>query len=151
MENTIDRVRRILNDYSAQSWFRAKFDNAEQKQGVKFDEWLQIMYGSGKTGKQTCIDRFKLSCYNEYADMIKKYTGFIENGKVFVLDKDQKHIYFLYKSDKQTANIYTHHNPFNYDCIEAGIKAEWFNKEVISEKYIISIDEDYLITELNKL
>lgn len=149
MENTLDRMRRILTDYSAQGWFVIRFDIAEQKHSDRFDEWLQTMYGNGKTGRQTCIDRMRVSCYNEYAEMIKRYNGFIENGKVFVLDKEQKHIYFLYKSDKQTANIYSHHNPFNYDCIEAGIKAEWFNKDVISEKYIISLDEDYLITELN--
>lgn len=151
MHKELHFIEETLKHHSAQSYYRQLYDRAEEKYSDKINHYLQTAFGDGNTGTKTCMDRFKTSSYNRYAEMIKLYNGWIKNGRVFILDKEQRHIYFLYKSDNLTANIYTHYNPFNYDCIEAGIKASHFNTEIRNERYDISQDDELLIKELHEL
>ncbi len=101
-----------------------------------------------------CIENSMISKLNEYAEMVNIYAGWIKNGKLFVLNKKEKFVSFLYEVKKDgysldakpiSANLYTHYNPLNVDCIEESVNHSHLFDGIMSDTYVISVYEDEMI------
>ena len=87
---------------------------------------------------------------SEYSKMCEIYSGWLKNGKVFILDKRDKFILALYKVDDISHSAIVNYNPLNVDCIEQSVSNNQFFKE-LENRFEISADEEMLIKECDEL
>lgn len=50
---------------------------------------------------EECIESSRISKLNQYAEFITMYSGWIKNGRLFVLNKKEGFVSFLYKLEKE--------------------------------------------------
>ncbi len=131
---------------------------------VPYKEYMQNYWGNSKDTLEKCVQNSYVSKLNRYSKCIELYSGWIDNGKLFVLHKREKLITFLYKVEKDSfklnakpknALLYIHYNPLDVDFIETSVRHEYlFNglvDDIWSEEYDISADEEMIIKELEKI
>lgn len=128
---------------------------------LDYEDYMKQVWSTKKeVALEECIEASRNSKLNEYAKLIQMYTGWIQNGRLFVLNKAEKFVSFIYeiKKDGYTLNAKpktvickTHYNPLNVDCIEENISAKHLSETIINGGYEISKDEKYLIKECDKL
>jgi hypothetical protein len=148
-EKELDKILEIISNDSAMSFAERIMQLESQEKN--YEAKMRTMWGNDTEPLENCIERSKISYLRRYAEAVKLYTGFLQNGKVFVLDKEYKQIFFLHKSDKHVAGLYNHYNPLNVDCIETGISAKYFSGGVENGRYDVSQSDDDLIEELEAL
>lgn len=136
---------------------------SHKEQEVPYIEYMKGTWGySGSDSIDECIWRSRVSKLNEYAKFISLYTGFIENGKVFVLNKKEKFVSFLCSVEnrgqlqtlgmqKRTAVLFTHYNPLNVDCIEECVDKQYLFNGLETNDYEMSQNESWIISECDKL
>ncbi len=125
-------------------------------------------WGSGKNPTfEQSVEASRRSKLDQYAKDISMYTGWVKNGKIFVLNKKEKFVSFLYEitraghsldSKPKTISLRTHYNPRNVDCVEQHIWAKRFPIDasfkvspMTNDEYEISTDEKKLIKQCDKL
>lgn len=103
---------------------------------------------------ESCIENSMISKLNDYAKYVSIYSGWIKHGRLFILNKKEKFVSFLYGIENENSNLnakpklallYTHYNPLNVDCISESIKHEYLLNEILGSDYDISIDEQEMI------
>lgn len=121
----------------------------EKENSKDYYESMRAMW-SGKDNPtlEECIEASRMSKLNRYAEAIKLYTGWISNGKVFVLDKEDKIVYFLYnKRSDGVTELYNHFNPLNVDRISEHVNSKCLSEYIVTGKYDVSADEEAIIGE----
>lgn len=105
---------------------------------------------------EKCIENSYISKLQDYAELTSTYAGFIKNGRLFVLNKKEKFVSFLYNTTKDSARLSakpknielkTNYNPNKVDCISETLKASYFDKLIQNGDFIVSKDGK----ELNEL
>lgn len=137
---------------------------SHKEQEIPYIEYMKSTWGyNGSEDLESCIERSRVSKLKEYAHYIVLYTGFIKNGRVFVLNKKEKFVSFLWdirNGDKlQSSNghkvgvtdLYTHYNPLNVDCISESVSSIHLFDKIGNNDYEISCDEKWIISECDKL
>ena len=134
---------------------------AVKEEKPEYYEYMrQTWHWEEKPSLEACIESSYISKLNQYAEAVKMYTGWVKNGKLFILNKEEKFVSFLYgikkdgfnlDSKPQSALLYTHYNPLNVDCIEESIAHEHIFNQLFGGKYDISTDEHQLIGECELL
>lgn len=86
-----------------------------------------------------------------YSDNVQALAGFLKMGSVFILDKQDKLIYFLASEDKVrgTVRLVANYNPLGVDCLEISIRSDMLFKT--TERFEFSLTEDKLMKELHAL
>lgn len=145
----LTRIIKILREETAFSFADKKLYNL--KRNENYEEIMRDCY-SGKENPtiQECEENAFTTFVFEYAKMCEIYTGWVKNGKVFILDKRDNFVLALYKVDDIAHKAITNYNPLNVDCIEQAISNKQFFKELES-RFEISTDEETLIKECNLL
>ncbi len=141
---------------------------------LSYYEYLDASYGLGKNEPiELLIERNFDSALKEYERMLEQYTGFNKHGKVFILNKKEKFVSFLYdvyiilpeggrasrlskepkKGESKRVTIHIHYNPLNVDCIEDHMGHDDLFGRVMNGTgdYGISLDEESLIKECDEL
>lgn len=136
---------------------------AVKEEKPEYYEYMrQTWHWEEKPSLEACIESSYISKLNQYAEAVKMYTGWVRNGKLFVLNKEEKFVSFLFgvvkdgdnlDSKPVSARLYTHYNPLNVDCIEESIAHEHIFNQLFGDnsKYDISTDEHQLIGECELL
>ena len=145
----LKRIIKTLRDYTAFSFAENKLDNLRRDEN--YQEMMKQCY-SGKDNPtiEECEENAIRTFVSEYAKMCEIYTGWLKNGKVFILDKRDKFILALYKVDDITHSAIANYNPLNVDCIEQSVANNQFFKE-LENRFEISTDEEMLIKECDLL
>lgn len=141
--------------------FNSSTGEAKEEKPEYYEYMRQTWHWEEKPTLEACVENSYISKLNQYADFVKMYTGWVKNGKLFVLNKEEKFVSFIYDIKKDggtldakpvSAVLYTHYNPLNVDCIEESIAHEHiFNQLFGDGKYDISTDEHQLIGECELL
>lgn len=132
---------------------------------VRPDDYYEYMrqtwHWEEKPPLEECIEKSRMSKLEAYANAIKMYTGWVKNGKLFVLNRKEKFVSFLYEvvkdgnnldSKPQTVSLHAHYNPLNVDCFEESMSHKYlFDQVVNGGHYDISTDENRMITECDLL
>lgn len=120
---------------------------------VPYEEYMKQSWGTEGDTLEKCIERSKISKLNDYAEIVNYYAGFLENGKVFVLNKKEKYVCFLYAVDKEEneSYLYVHYNPLNVDIMSEIVDSDYLFKDIGLDMFDISTDENRMIDECNKL
>ena len=123
---------------------------------VSYEDYMKGTWSNKESATlEECIEESRMSALDEYAEMVDLHTGFIRNGRVFVLDKTDKIVFFLYDQHEDKgqkwASLYTHYNPKNIDCIETMVNSKYLFEDMEKDKYEISQDEGWIIKECHKL
>jgi hypothetical protein len=101
--------------------------------------------------KEIVIDRLRTSCFRRYATHCEVLAGFIECGKVFVINRADKIVFILAGNKGGMAWLIPHYNPLNVDCIEQRTSVDHIFKNTGSDLWGFSKDEDKIIAELDAL
>lgn len=96
-------------------------------------------------------DRLIASCLRRYATHCEAMAGFIECGKVFVINRRDKIVFFLAGNKDGVAWLIPHYNPLNVDCIEQRTPVDHIFKNEANGIWDFSKDESKIISELDGL
>lgn len=97
------------------------------------------------------LDRLRASCYRRYSMHCEVMAGFIECGKVFVLNRNDKIVFFLAGNKDGIAWLIPHYNPLNVDCIEQRTSVDHIFKNEANGIWDFSKDENKVIAELDNI
>jgi hypothetical protein len=97
------------------------------------------------------VDRLRASCLRRYAMHCEVIAGFIECGKVFVINRADKIVFILAGNKDGIAWLIPHYNPLNVDCVEQRTSVDHIFKNTGSGIWDFSKDEDKLISELDAM
>lgn len=122
-----------------------------KKTKPEYYEYMKATWGNENSTIESCIERSRISKLDEYAKYIHLYTGFIRNGGVFVLNKEEKFVSFIYEIKEKLAMLYTHYNPSKADCIEESINSKYLFNNMLKNKYDFSKDENAMIKQCDLL
>lgn len=145
----MNEIIEILKTHTAFSFAESKLNN------IKKQEYYTSIMRDSYSGKdnpsiEECEENAVRSFIDDYIKMCEIYSGFIENGKLFILDKRDKFVLALYSNDGKSNKSITHYNPINVNCIEQSIPTSNFFLE-LGNRYEISKDEESLIKECDIL
>lgn len=100
------------------------------------------------------IDECEKAAYcqyvSEYAECCNIYKGWIENGYLFILDRRDRVVSFLYKKDDTHHGAVVHFNPFSVDLIEYTHRNDLFFSE-LGKRFELSKNEMELMDECSNL
>ncbi len=145
----LNQIIKTLREETAFSFAEKKLEILRSKKD--YEETMKQYY-SGKDNPtiEECEENALRTFISEYAKMCEIYSGWLKNGKVFILDKRDKFILALYKVDDIAHKAITHYNPLNVDCVEQSTSNNQFFKE-LEIRFEISADEELLIKECDEL
>lgn len=174
--NKLQHIQWILDSYSAFEYAEIRLEQernnfslctmntstgeVKETKPEYYEYMKQTWHYKDSPPLEECIENSRNSKLMEYAKMLKMWTGFIENGKLFVLNKKEKFVSFIYEIEKDGIGLSakpisviakTHYNPKKVDCIEDVFNAKYLSSEIEKELYDISKDEKALINECNVL
>jgi hypothetical protein len=145
----LNQIIKTLREETAFSFAEKKL---EILRGQKdYEETMKKCY-SGKDNPtiEECEENAIRTFVSEYAKMCEIYSGWIKNGKVFILDKRDRFVLALYKVDDIAHKAISHYNPLNIDCIEQSTSNKHFFEQ-LNIRFDISADEEMLIKECDEL
>jgi len=141
--------------------FNTSTGEVKEEKPEYYEYMRQTWHWEEKPSLEACIESSYISKLNQYAEAVKMYTGWVKNGKLFILNKEEKFVSFLFgvvkdgcnlNSKPVLAELHTHYNPLNVDCLEESVSHEHiFNQLFGDGKYDISTDEHQLIGECELL
>jgi hypothetical protein len=145
----LNQIIKTLKEETAFSFAEKKLEKLKSQKD--YSEMMKQCY-SGKDNPtiEECEENALRTFISEYAKMCEIYSGWLKNGKVFILDKRDKFILALYKVDDIAHKAISHYNPLNVDCIEQSTSNNHFFKE-LEIRFEISADEEMLIKECDEL
>lgn len=155
MKNKIEYINKLLKTHTAFSFAEEKLSDIKKGCIERKEDYRDYMYDvfSGsvnpiiKECEQNAIHQFVL----EYAKLCQVLIGFLVNGSVFILDRKNKFVSFLYEHRKGMYSAMTYYNPTNYDCLEWCNEEEVFIGKIQSEEFILSKNENDIIKECDLL
>ena len=145
----LNQIIKTLREETAFSFAENKLETLRSQKD--YSEMMKQCY-SGKDNPtiEECEETALRTFISEYAKMCEIYSGWIKNGKVFILDKRDRFVLALYKVDDIAHKAIAHYNPLNVDCIEQSTSNNHFFKE-LEIRFEISADEKMLIKECDEL
>ena len=148
----LDQIEFTLKNYSAITFAETKLQAEKDAPNRDYYTYMRNCY-SGKDNPtiEECEQNAFLQFINEYKKCCEIYAGWVSNGKVFILDKRDKLVLFLYKKDDVAHSSIVHYNPLNVDLIEQSCPNNHFFKEFESGRYDMSTNEDLIIKECAEL
>jgi hypothetical protein len=140
----------IENFISTQSALR--FADIIEIEKLKDKSGLYEEYSiDGSELESIIVDRLRVSCLHRYKTHIEAYAGFIECGRVFVLNRADKILFFLAGNEDGVAWLIPHYNPLSVDVIEQRTSNNEIFHQPSREIWDFSKDEERMINELNSL
>lgn len=146
--NGLDYIKNVLDGFTAIEFAEYKLGLAKSETGDDYEEYMSDMYAGDLAN---CEKLAFCSHLDNYAQCIEIYSGWVKNGKVFIMDKRDKVIFALYSKDDKSHQAYTHYNPLEVDVISYGMGNVFLVEGIDSGRYELSANEAELIIELNKL
>ena len=140
--------------------FNASTRKVIQKNMNYYEYMKQTWHWEDNPPIEECIEASRISKLNEYAEAVQMYSGWIKNGKLFVLNKREAFVSFIYKIDKESLMrdskiksviVRTNYNPREVDCIEESLNPRYFSEMISDEHYDISKNEKELNALCDKL
>ncbi len=172
-ELTLEAIKTIISTYSADEYAQQCIEKEKASSilstintatnqivdiEVSYYEYMkQTWSGKDNPTLEECIQASYSSKLEYYAQAVLMYVGFLKNGKVFVLDKEDKVIYFIYKKEQphgtalSWTNLFIHYDPLGKDIIEESVQTERLFSEHEKGRYDFSCDQKRLINELDEL
>lgn len=174
--NKIQQIEKILNDYTTFSYAYMLLEqeknqikhhvtifdgNSSYEEEVSYEDYMRINWGCKNDDILfDCRERSRMSKMNEYRDLLDKYCGWVKHGRIYVLNKKEMFVSFLFGEVPETnlldnmsglgkrLQLCTHYNPLKVDCIEQTVKPTIVHD---SKKYKLSTIEKELVEECEKL
>jgi len=165
-KNKLQEIEEIITTYTAMDFAQLLLDREQEsttitvfnnRSGIRTEKVSYVEYMKHTWGSQDDNDIDVLICRSrdsklkEYAKYIQLYTGFNKQGKVFVLNKEDKIVSFLYAEEGKIAKLYTHYNPLEIDCIESSCSSEYLFRKMMVNLYDFSKSESEMIKECDRL
>ncbi len=178
MQGTLKQIRDIITHKSAIQYaeemlleeknncvvatFNANTRSVTEEQ-VPYLEYMLTQWGKPGDLLTACIERSRISKLERYAEYVRLYSGFYKNGGLFVLNKKEKFVSFLYETKEkhhsfsaynepcktfEMLRLHIHYNPLNVDCIDETIKKDLLDR---TDQYGYSSDEEDIIRECDYL
>jgi hypothetical protein len=172
MKTQLKYIEEIITNYSAVKYaeimlekekenftlleYNTQIGKTKETKPSYYEYMKQMWHWKDNPPIEECVEASRLSKLNKYAEMVQMYSGWIKNGRLFVLNKKEGFVSFLYKLEKEgytlnskirTVVIRTNYNPKGVDCIEDNINPKYFSEMISDEHYDISKNEK----ELNDL
>lgn len=150
----LQRIEKLLKGHTAFSYAFYSIKRKKEILKAKGEDYfyhMSQMYGNQDETLEVLEERMRISAIKDYGNCASKYAGFYDNGRVFILNKKEKFVSFLFKKEMNMdwGSLLTHYNPLNIECFEEGIKLSLiFNNK---EKYDYSQNEEELIRECDRL
>ena len=155
MDTQLKLIIDVLKNKTAFSFADEKL--SQVKKGVLerkenyYDYMYQVFSGSENPTLDECEINAKAQYVSEYARCCDLFTGWIKNGSIFILDRRNKFVLFLYQKDNIRHKAITNYNPLNYDCYEWSMPNKQFFKGLETGEFDLSKNENDIINECNKL
>lgn len=149
--NGLDQIVFTLKNYSALSFAETKLAAIKENCKKRNENYHSYMSDLFSGNIEECEQLAIIQYINEYKKCCEIYAGWIANGKVFILDRRDKLVLFLYKKDKTTHSAVVHYNPLNVDLIEYSCPNFQFFKDFEAGRYDVSVNEDLIIKECAEL
>lgn len=148
----LEKIEFTLKNYSAITFAETKLQAERDNQNRDYYTYMRNRY-SGKDNPtiEECEQNAFIQFVNEYKKCCEIYSGWVSNGKVFILDRRDKLVLFLYKKDDVAHSSVVHYNPLNVDLIEQSCSNNHFWREFENGRYDISGNEDLIIKECDEL
>jgi hypothetical protein len=148
----LEQIEFTLKNYSAISFAETKLQAEKDAPNRDYYTYMRNCY-SGKDNPtiEECEQNAFSQFINEYKKCCDIYAGWIDNGKVFILDKRDMVVLFLYKKNDVAHSSVVHYNPLNVDLVEQSCPNNHFFKEFENGRYDMSTKEDLLIKECDEL
>lgn len=172
MKTELQRIEEIITNYTAIEYAEMMIEQEKenfvlatlntttgeiQETKPSYYEYMkQVWHWEDNPTLEDCVQASRLSKLNKYSEAIQMYTGWVKNGKLFVLNKKEGFVSFLFKLEKDgnALNSKVHsvvtrinYNPKEVDCIEDYLSPKYFEDMISDEYYDISKNEQ----ELNDL
>lgn len=148
----LEQIEFTLKNYSAITFAETKLQAEKDAPNRDYYTYMRNCY-SGKDNPtiEECEQNAFIQFLNEYKKCCEIYAGWLINGKVFILDKRDKLVLFLYKKDDIAHSSVVHYNPLNVDLIELSCPNNHFFKEFENGRYDMSTNENLIIKECAEL
>jgi len=148
----LDQIIFTLKSYSAITFAESKLQAERDTPNRDYPAYMRNTY-SGKDCPTIleCEENAFIQFINEYKKCCEIYAGWLKNGKVFILDRRDKLVLFLYKRDDVSHSSVVHYNPLNVDLVEQSCPNNHFFKEFENGRYDMSNNEDLIIKECAEL
>ena len=152
MQTQLEIIRDILKNYTAFSFAEKKLQAERDSPNRDYFTYMRNSY-SGKDNPtiEECEENAKRQFISEYSKCCQLLTGWQFNGSVFILDRRNKFVLFLYHKDNSAHKAVTHYNPLEYDCYEWGMSNERFFEGLKKGEFDLSTNENELIKECDVL
>lgn len=147
MNTTLKDIKRFITTQSAYKFFQIIASELSQDKEKLYDMYAK----SNDEDLLVVMERLEVSCMDKYKEHLVVYAGFIENGKVFVLNKKHKILFFLAGSENGNARLIPNYNPLNVDIIEASYQIDQILGNSSEDVWVVSKNEEELIITLDKI
>lgn len=148
----LDQIVFTITNYSAITFAETKLKCERDDNHKDYYAHMRSCYsGEENPTIEKCEQNALLQFIREYSKCCEVYAGWVANGKVFILDRRDNVVLFLYKKDDISHSALVHYNPLNIDLIEQSCPNNHFFKEVEAGRYDISINETLIIKECDQL
>jgi hypothetical protein len=155
MQTQLQIIKDVLTNYTAFSFADEKLSAVKKgvsKRNENYYEYMsQVFSGAENPTIDECEETAKREFIAEYGKCCDLYSYWQKNGKLFILDRKNKFVLFLYKKDEERHIAVTHYNPLNYDCFEWGMSNKEFFEGLENGDFDLSADENDIIKECDLL
>lgn len=150
--NGLNQIISTITNYSAITFAENKLKILKHDNNINYYTYMRDCFsGEEYPTIEKCEQNALIQFINEYSKCCELYTGWMNNGRVFILDRRDKVVLFLYKKDDTTHSSVVHYNPLDIDLIEQSCSNDHFFKGVETGRFDISKDEDHIIKECDRL
>jgi len=155
MQTQLQIIKEVLKNHTAFSFAEEKLSAI--KKGVSernenyYDYMYQVFSGAVNPTIEECEENANRQFVSEYGKCCELLTGWQKNGSLFILDRKNKFVLFLYKKDEEKHSAVTHYNPTNYDCFEWGMSNKRFFEGLANGEFDLSGNENDIIKECDLL
>jgi hypothetical protein len=149
MQTQLQIIKDVLTNHTAYSFADEKLSAVKKGVSERNENYYEYMYqvfsGAKNPTIEECEENANRQFISEYGKCRELLTGWQKNGSLFILDRKNKIVLFLYKKDKERHSAVSHYNPTNYDCLEWAMSNNRFFAGLENGEFVLSKDEDELI------
>jgi hypothetical protein len=155
MKTQLQIIQNALTNHTAYSFAQEKLSDVKKMFLERSEDYYQHMHQTYSGAENPTIEECEKNAIRqfifEYGQCCELFTGWQRNGSLFILDRKNRFVLFLYKKDEERHSAVTHYNPLNYDCFEWSMSTKRFFEGLENGEFDLSANENEIIKECDLL
>lgn len=150
MQTVLEYIKTTIEQHTALSFAEQMLSMAKMQFSTT-ESYYDYLYHLFSNDPSPTIEELEGQLIDTYAKLYVNYVKMLEgwksHGSLFVLDKRNNLVMFIFNIDDVTHDAYVHYNPTKFDCIKWSMPNNTFFKGVEDDDFVLSKDETEMIRE----